>query len=257
MSEKVSFLILDYRKEAETRLCLESIRRHAKIPHKIIYLDNGGREQYPWSFYQEGLCDVLISKYDGGGGGVGQTDLFRYCDTRFAYFIQSDQMLTQDITENIQDHFEYALDNGFRCLDLNGDQSGKRIWTDRAHMIDVGFFNSLAPFPRGGPGPYHTERWVENYLQEVFRRPENRILHVKPTLFADNGKTTIRELPCGGIVMMRTDTKAVSWLKAPMKPYIFPEHTEDEWAAAIAGEWVAGTVPSVYLSRGESFKHWD
>lgn len=256
MTELVSFLVLDFRKPDETRQCLESIRARAKLPHKIIYLDNGSREQYPWSFYQEGLCDVLISKHDGWGGGVGQTDLFRFCDTRYAYFVQSDQILIRDITPEIHARLVQGLETSFRCMDLNGDQSGRGAWTDRAHLIDVAFFNSLAPFPNGGPGPKHEDRWNENYLQEVFARAENQIAHVNPVFFADNGRTTIRELPDGALVLMETDTKAVTWIKSPTARYVFPDMTEDEWAASIAGAWVAGTVPSAYLTRGESFKHW-
>lgn len=255
----VSFLVLSFRKPLETRLCLESIRDHAKIPHEIVLLDNGSREQDAWDLYQEGLCDVLISKQNGRGGGVGQTDLFRYCDTQYAYFVQSDQILKHDITHEVQARFIQALSTpelGFRCVDLNGDQSQSGRWTDRAHFIDVSWFNSLAPFPGGGPGPLHELRWNENYLQEVFDRLGNPIVHIKPVFFADNGVTTVRELPCGGICRMRTDTKAVWWIKPPTSPYVFPEHTPDEWAAAIRGEWVGGTVPSIYLARGDSFNHW-
>ncbi len=255
----VSFLVLDFRKPYETRVCLESIRAKAKVPHQIIYMDNGSCDEYPYGFAQEGLCDILISKRVGRGGGVGQTDLFRYCDTQYAYFVQSDQILKHDITPEVQQRFIRALSTpelGFRCVDLNGDQSQSGRWTDRAHFIDVSWFNSLAPFPNGGPGPMHTERWNENYLQEVFDKLGNPIVHVRPTFFADNGVTTVRELPCGGIVSMRTDTKAVEWLRVPKAPYVFPEHTPDEWETVMAGNWRAGTVPSIYLERGQSFNHW-
>lgn len=256
MTEPVSFLILDYKKPAETRACLESIRRHAKIDHKIIYLDNGSNESYPHDLYRDGLADVIISKRRGMGGGVGQTDLFRWCDTRYAFFVQSDQTLVHDIEPKHIDRFIDALSNGARVVDCNGDQSQQGRWTDRAHFIDVQWFNSLAPFPNGGPGELHHLRWNENYLQEVFDKLDNPIIHVKPVLFEDNGVWTVRELPCGGIVKMRTDTKAVTWVKSPKERYIFPEHTDAEWAAAIGGAWVAGTVPNVYIQRNQSFNHW-
>lgn len=255
-TDLVSFLCLGFRKPLETRLCLESIRDHAKVPCQVILLDNGSRESDALDMHQDGLCDVLISKTNGRGGGVGQTDLFRYCDTRYAYFVQSDQILKHDITPEVQARFISALEGGARCIDLNGDQSGSGRWTDRAHFIDVQWFNSLAPFPNGGPGPLHELRWNENYLQEVFDSLGNPIAHVRPVFFADNGVTTVRELPCGGIVRMRTDTKAVWWIKPPSSPYVFPEHTTDEWVAAIRGEWVGGTVPQIYLDRGASFNHW-
>lgn len=253
----VSVLCLDFRKPEETRACLQSIRAHLKVPYQIIYQDNGsGDPVYPWCLYMEGLIDILISRRTGHGGGVGQLDLFRYCDTQYAYFVQSDQVLTRDITSDMQSRFIQALESGARAIDLNGDQSGSGRWTDRAHFIDASWFNSLKVPVRGGPGPLHVERWVENYMQEVFDGLGNPIVHVRPTFFADRGIWTVREQPCGGIVRMRTDTKAVTWEKAPKQPYVFPEHTPDEWARAIAGEWAPGTVPSIYLSRGDSFNHW-
>lgn len=257
MNNIVSFLVLDYKKEEETRLCLESIRHHAKIPHKIIYLDNGSNDGYVWKFFQEGLCDIIISKKRGYGGGVGQTDLFRFCDTKYAYFVQSDQILLYDITEDIQTKFiGYLEDGNAKCVDLNGDQSNRGVWTDRAHFINVDFFNSLVPFPNGGPGELHHLRWNENYLQEVFEKNNYLIMHGKPALFADNGIWTVRELPDGSIVKMKTDTKEVHWIVPPKERYVFPELTDAELAQSIAGLWINGTVPEIYLKRGDSFKHW-
>ena len=252
----VSVLVLDYRKPVETRACLQSIRERLKVPHQIIYLDNGSNDTYPWDLYRQGLCDILICKKNGRGGGVGQTDLFRLCDTQYAYFVQSDQILIRDITSDIQDRLISALTEDAKCIDLNGDQSQKGRWTDRAHFIDAQWFNSLAPFPNGGPGPLHELRWNENYLQEVFDKLGNPIIHVRPLFFADRGIWTVRETPCGGIVRMRTDTKAVQWDKLPTQPYIFPEHTPLEWETVIAGNWPADTVPEIYLKRGDSFNHW-
>lgn len=252
----VSALVLDFKKEAETRACLQSLRAHLKVPHQIIYQDNGSGESYPWDLYHEGLADIIISKRVGEGGGAGQLDLFRYCDTQYAYFVQSDQALQFDITPTIQDQFIKALEGGAKAIDLNNDQSGSGRWTDRAHFIDGSWFNSLKVPVLGGPGPRHSERWVENYMQEVFDSLGNPIVHVKPTFFADRGVWTVRELPDASIVKMRTDTKEVHWLKVPTKPYVFPELTDEEWARSFRGEWVNGTVPEIYLKRGDSFNHW-
>lgn len=253
-SALATFLVLDYRKPKETELCLKSIRQNAQFDHEIIYLDNGSNDEYPFDLYQDGLCDIFISKKRGMGGGYGQTDLFRFCDTKYAFFVQSDQFLNYPLTEqNIQNFIE-ILKSGFDCVDLNGDQSQKGIWTDRAHFIDVDFFNSLAPFSNGGPGEFHHLRWNENYLQEVFEKRGNKIAHIKPTIFIDNGVWTVRALPCGGQVSMRTDTKQVNWEKLPKEPYIFPDHTDKEWAEAIAGKWINGTIPENY--KKHSFNCW-
>lgn len=252
---QLSVLVLDYRKPHETRLCLQSLRYHLKVPAKIVYLDNGGNEAYPWSLYQEGLCDVLISKRRGQGGGFGQTDLFRWCDTRYALFVQSDQTLIHDITPDLFDKLTAYLNGGFKCVDLNGDQSHRGVWTDRAHLIETAFFNSLAPFPNGGPGLDHV-RWNENYLQERFEELGNPIAHVRPALFRDNGHYTVRELPCGGVVRMRTDTKSVRWLVTPKRPYQFPEMSDEEWRLSITDQWPAGKIPQAYLDKTQSFNCW-
>ncbi len=137
MSEpQLTVLVLEYRKPAETLMCLSSLRRHLKVPHKTVLLDNGGMSECAWGYYKQGLCDVLISKREGRGGGYGQTDLFRWCDTPFSLFVQNDQELLYDVTEEDFGRLAALLET-YQCVDLNGDQSRKGIWTDRAHLIDT------------------------------------------------------------------------------------------------------------------------
>lgn len=250
---QVSFLVLQYRKEAETLACLQSIRRHAKLSHKIVLLDNGGGEDYNWRFYRDGLCDVLISKREGRGGGFGQTDLFRWCDTRFAAFIQNDQELLYDIDEATFARLAAPLSAGFQCVDLNGDQSRKGIWTDRAHLIDTAFFNSLAPFPNGGPGN-DAASWNEAYLQRVFAERGYQIAHVQPALFADCGKWSVREAG-DGLYKHRCDTKQLWIEKQPTyRTEVYPPFNDAEWETALAGHWIGGTIPDQW--KLHSFNCW-
>ena len=129
------------------------------------------------------------------------------------------------------------------------------IWTDRAHLIKTDFFNSLAPFPNGGPGPRHHDRWNENYLQEVFSKNGYEIAHIHPAMFRDNGVWTVREI-AGGKCYMRTDTKALWWKTPPKESYVFPELTEEEWKTSIEGKWVGGTIPEAYQKEDKSFNCW-
>lgn len=253
----LSFLVLDFLKEEESRICLESLKRHVKIPCKIIYLDNGGRQKYSWSFIENDLCDVLISKKNGNGGGFGQTDLFRYCDTEFAIFLQNDQELIQDITEETNNKFIELLNNGYKCIDLNGDQSRRGAWTDRAHFIDVKFFNSLAPFPNGGPGPFHHLRWNENYLQEIFQKNNYQIAHVGPLYFKDCGKNSIRANPDGSLWEIKPDTKGVKLSNGPVKEkYVFPEFTDEEWNEVLTSQnWPDWKIPQNLIKH--SFHVWN
>ena len=57
---ELSICVLDFCKPYESRFLLESIRRHIKIPHRIIFCDNGSNEEYPVKFLRDGLIDQLI-----------------------------------------------------------------------------------------------------------------------------------------------------------------------------------------------------
>lgn len=188
------------------------------------------------------------------GGGFGQSDLFRYCDTQYAVFVQSDQYLRYELTSDHLDQFIRLLQKGYHCVDLNGDQSNREVWTDRAHFIDVPFFNSLGPFPNGGPGLFHHLPWNEKYLQDTFQNKNYKIAHLKPAIFADNGVFTVRENADGSVLRMRTDTKQLHWEVLPKVPYVFPDLTAEEWADSIAGKFVNGTVPINY--KAHSFNCW-
>ncbi len=258
---QVTFLVLDFNKPEETRRCLESIRRHAKLPHKVVLLDNGGDQwaTYYEDLYREGLCDVLIRKRIGRGGGFGQTDLFRWCDTRYAIFVQNDQELLYNIDEaafaQLTGLFEpgASISGNYHCIDLNGDQSRKGIWTDRAHLIETAFFNSLAPFPNGGPGN-DAAPWNEAYLQQVFAECGYRIAHMSPALFADCGKWSVREAG-DGLYKHRCDTKQLWIEKQPTyRTEVYPPFTDSEWETVLAGRWVNGTIPEQW--KAHSFTHW-
>lgn len=274
---QVSFLVLDFRKEPETRACLESIRRHAKLPHKTVLLDNGGSAalaiaeimadasdhslklsdpSYPWQLYQEGLCDTLISKRAGRGGGHGQTDLFRWCDTPYAIFVQNDQELVADIDEAAFAQMVSLLNTGlYQCIDLNGDQSGRGVWTDRAHLVRTDFFNGLGPFPNGGPG-HDAAPWNEAYLQRVFAERGYRIFHAPQRAFIDCGRTSVREAG-DGLYQHECDTKCLTVLKQPThKTEVYPPFSDEEWSRVLAGQWRDGDIPEQWKPHSFTIPHW-
>lgn len=252
---QLTALVLDFRKGDATRACLQSLRAHLKLPHKIVLLDNGGGEDYPWTLYREGLCDVLISKRVGRGGGYGQTDLFRWCDTRYSLFVQNDQELLYDIDEAAFARLIAPLSDGYHCVDLNGDQSGRGVWTDRAHLIETAFFNSLAPFPNGGPG-HDAAPWNEAYLQRVFEERGYRIAHFAPAVFADRGRVSVREAG-DGLYSHECDTKRLTILRQPTyRTEVYPPFTDAEWQAVLSGQWVNGTVPETWRPHSFTVPAW-
>lgn len=246
----ISFLVLDYKKPIETNICLSSIRQNAKFNHQIIYLDNGSNSLYPMQFHETGLADYTILKKHGNGGGYGQTDLFRFCNTKYSIFVQSDQYLARVLDENTIKTYILLLDSGFQCIDMNGDQSGKGIWTDRAHMIKTDLFNKLGPFPNGGPG-LDAVPWNEAYLQEQFQKRQYKIFHA-PVSFIDNGRTSVRQSEYGGIFEHETDTKRLKVLQIPSKANnVYPILNNKEWDLVLNGQWVDGTIPEA--SQKDSF----
>lgn len=240
-----SFLVLDYCKLEETFNCLNSIKKYALFPHKTILLDNGGNQDYSWDFYKAGLCDVLITNKNGLGGGAGQTDLFRFCDTPYAYFIQNDQELIRPIQEGDNDKFIELLEADYKQIELAGDQSGRGVWSDRAHFISTTFFNSLSPFPLGGPGIWGDKRWNENYMQEVFAVNNYKIAHLG-YWFKDCGRISIRTNPDGSKWEIRPDTKEVRLVNGPViEKFVFPEFTEEEWFGVLETQsWPEWKIPA-------------
>lgn len=255
MSEQVSILILDFNRPEEGKTLLLSLRKFANFNKEIIYMCNGGESDYAHSFYKEGLIDTLIVKRNGRGGGWGQTDLFKSCNNKYAIFLQVDHALIQYLSQQTIDTCIKALNDGFKCIDLNGDQSGRGIWTDRAHLINVDFFNSLGPFPNFGPG-LDNGKWNEQHLQEKFKENGYRIAHIKPTFFLDAGKWSVRQAG-NGLFKHRCDLKTLYVLKQPTyKTEVYPPLNEAEWGEVLSGNWPKeGKIPEQW--KEHSFKFWD
>src|SRR3989338_11219459 len=95
---ELSYLVLDFLKEEETRRCLESVKRHTKFSHKVIYLHNGPAE-YPARFLKEGLCDQLIQTSTNTGLGIGTRDLFAAPFSPYSFYLQNDQFLNRDFMQ--------------------------------------------------------------------------------------------------------------------------------------------------------------
>ena len=254
ISMKSSYLILDFNRPEEGKILLESLKIFAQHEKEVIYLVNGGESDYAYNFYKEGLIDTLIIKKYGDGGGFGQTDLFRYCKTKFAFFVQVDQKLIRPITEYDINSFIESLNFGYKCIDLNGDQSRRDVWTDRVHFINVEFFNSLGPFPNFGPG-LDNGLWNEKYLQDKFIENGYLISHQYPLYFQDMGVWSVRQAG-DAIYKHRTDLKSLFVIKKPtFKTEVYPPLNSLEWEIMLKGEWIDGTIPEKW--REYSFRCWD
>lgn len=253
----ISFLVLDYNRPDETAICLQSIRQNTKCAHQIILLSNGGEQSYVHSLYQTGWIDRLVLNKKNSGLGFGTTDLFKVCDTKYAIYFQNDQWLGREINAirvSAWTHLIEYPESKVRSIGLAGDQCQGQ-YSERAHFIDVDFYNSIPNKPNGGAGPYHHIEWNEGYIQRYYR--ENGFVHhvLTEPLVGDNGCYALRENPDGSRWKHRTDTKQLWMLRAPKEKFIYPYFTDEEWAQVLSTQkWEDGKIPTNEVKS--SFTFW-
>lgn len=252
MIPKVQFLILDYNRPNESSTLLTSLMCQVKIPREdywITYLSNGGDNTQALNWYNEGYIDQLIVRKNNLGGSWGMRDLVSLCQSEYAFLIQNDQYLIREITEN--DLFTWAgnLYHFVKCIDLAGNQcQGK--FSDRASFVKVkDYLEWVKDLPNYGPG-YEGGKHNEGYIQDKFSENDWKIQH--EFYFADNGRDSVREYPCGGITLWRTDTKELSILKPLHQKYDHLNLTDKEWCTILTNQWVNKTIPENW--KANSFK---
>lgn len=241
----VGFAVLDYNKPKETRILLESLKKHIKLKKyhpRVVLLSNGGQQDYILQFYQEGLIDELILKKDNVGTGYGTIDLMMYLNrTDQAFYIQNDHALICDITDEIIDKFNELLENcqKYSHIDVSGNQ-GNGIYSERAQYVRTKFYNGI-PKSGGGPGPYSHLKWSEQSIQE-FCKEKGLGFIVTPIFFANIGKWSVRQWECGTETRHRTDTKELEFTKLPKNGLSqtlidFYSLTKDEVDVILNGNW--------------------
>jgi hypothetical protein len=242
----------------ESKLCLQSLRENTKFECPIIFLSNGGDQDYVWQFYKNGLIDKLILRKTNSGCGLGTRELMNDFDSEWVFYIQEDQYLGRElIQEEIGSYIKKINNNECCCVDLAGDQ-GRGRFSERAFFLNKNFYNSI-PNDIGGPGPFADHKWTEQCVQEYIENNNLKIYHA-PIAFGDNGKISFREFPCGGQTLHFTDTKQL-WILRPLKReyHDFPFYQDlmsDEWKLILGGKWKGGTIPQYFNNPEKSFKIW-
>lgn len=247
------FLLLDFQRPKETELCVNSIRKHAKINHKIRLLHNGPAEEYHGDLLQSGAIDYLHCNDANLGCGMGIMQLFLYCKTPFCFFVQVDQILNQNITPELIGKFKIEINKGgVSYIDVAGNQ-GHGKFSERAAFIPVDWYNSIPKVP-AGPGPFSHLKWTEECVQEHMEQNKQRFKSV--FLFTDIGKYSIRSNPDGSVWKHRTDNKNIQCLKKPSEKYVFPPFSDEQWERALKGNWpTEGEVPKEWEKH--VFEFWD
>lgn len=244
----IDILVLDYNRPQETFDCLKSVERHAKFEHQVTLLSNGGRQDYCVDFFGKKLVNRLILNGKNEGLGFGTTDLFKIARQTFALYLQNDQFFFKDITEADISAITDCIKNNQKIgsVGIAGDPC-HGVYSERAHIISVDFYNSIPAKPNGGAGPFHATPWNEGHIQDFYAK--NGFTHyIWPTvLVGDNGKWAVRENPDGSIWRHRTDTKQLELLVGPVKErHVYPNLTDEEWSGVLSSNsWKAGTIPSM------------
>ena len=260
-SPRVSVAILDFNRPKETELLLKSLEKYAKFEHEVVYLSNGGEQEYVWEFYEQGYIDKLILNKKGNGCGLGTRQLFQSCMGEFVMYVQSDQFLFQEMSDIHISQMIDALDknpNSF-YVDLANNQGGGKF-SERAGFFNRKRYLNLPKIDEivGGPGPLANHQWTENYVQEYMA--ENGLTFFTGNgcfFFGDNGKWSQREYPCGGETLHSTDEKVLKIIKPLKQRYDFPnlKLSELEWSEVLSGNWpVEGKIPEA--DKRHSFKVW-
>lgn len=254
---KFNFLILDYNRPKESELCLKSIKNFVKFDHSIIYLSNGGEQEYIYSYYKQGLIDKLILRKENSGCGLGTRELFNDfdIDSDFVFYIQCDQFMVRALYEKEVLSYVESIKENILYVDLASNQ-GHGKYSERAHFINKNTYNQI-PNTIGGPGPFANQKWTEESIQDYMKENQLTFLTVNPPVFKDNGKISYRQFPCGGETMHFTDTKQL-WILKPLKQKYLDwpniELTDEEWGLVINNKWQNGSIP--YKLKPHSFNYW-
>jgi hypothetical protein len=259
MEPALTYLVLDFLREDETRRCLESIRHHTKFEHKVIYLHNGPAE-YPARFLAEGLADTLIQTKKNTGLGIGTRDLFAASFSRYSFYLQNDQFLNRDFTRAEFDELigligrEYiSPEDGttwtVASVDLAGGVWGIHNYTERAHLMPTAFYKEMevsGMLSHYGAGPYDDGPWREEQIQQFYKR-EKFLHYTYENRFITNfGHRTVRENVDGSLWEMEPDTKRLTLVRGPVKEKAsWPRLTDAEWEEVLRTQhWPDGTVPA-------------
>lgn len=250
---KLTVGILDYNRPAESERCLKSIHSYIQVDNKkILYLSNGGQQDYVINWYNEGLIDSLLLNKTNWGCGLAFKQMAQAALTEWIMMVQSDQYAARVFSnEEFEFGIEYLKSNpGVLYIDLagnqgNGNMSERALLINRRKYLDLPDMDNII----GGPGPYAQSKWTERHMQDMGKQLGLTFVSAAP-VFADNGAYSQREYgPEYGnaVTRHRTDTKRL-WILKPFSKRAdgFPNLTltDEEWAEVLEGRWpIEGKIP--------------
>lgn len=246
LKKECSILVLDFLRPNETRMCLESLRRHVKFDnYEIILFVNGCQHDYAFDFYKQGLCDKLIVSRANEGIPFAEMRLVDFCNTEYFIFTCNDNVLLRDVSQGEFDEMKKALNKPNAGL-IN--YAHVNPWSEKFFMMKRDLYLKIEGFTGGGCGPHRDQPITSEMTIHKFMDDNNlEFIHwekLKPNLLGDIARYSMQETATGGIYRWRTDTQQFWWLRAPARPE--PESfdfTDEEWATIMSGKWRGGTIP--------------
>lgn len=256
---KLTIAILDFKREKESGILLDSLTVNLKVPSDILYCHDGPPEKYVIDSYAQGRIDKLILTKEPLGCGIQTRQLFHSCMTEYILYCQVDQYLMRPFTEeHLNQCVEILNRPGVFYVDLAGNQGHGRpseralIMKNKAYLDIPGIDDTI-----GGPGRYADHRWTEQHLQEYMASNNLTFASINPLFFVDNGKWSNRSYKCGGETCHSTDEKVLFIIKPLKQRYDFPnlKLSDSEWEEVLNGKWPAeGKIPEA--DKPHSFKAW-
>lgn len=260
-------LILDYNRHEELLKLLLSLKEKAKFHKKIVVLNNGGKE-YAQDFLEADLCDKVIHNKINVGCGLGTVQLFAQCESDYAFYIQVDHLLTEEINQEHVNKFKYVIDKyGAYYIDLAGNQ-GQGKYSERAQFIKKEDYFKAA-VSAGGPGPLEDLKWSEESIQDYmsqnkrgFASVNKDVNMVQPheayPVFADCGWSSTRQNPDGSEWLHRPHNKRLWLVKGPVKEkFSYPPLSDKEWDEVIKTQkWEDGKIPENQVKDSFNIQGW-
>ena len=256
---ELTYLVLDFRKERETRNCLASIKKHTKFEHKIIYLHNGIGVDYPYKLFHEGLVDYFFQTRVNNGLAIGTRDLFAASFSPWSFYLQNDQTLKRDFTQDEFEEIKKIIGTEYRSpkdgtpwramsVDLAGGMAGLHTYSERAHIVPTNFYKKIEfeqKLNHRGAGPYHEAPWRERQVQDFYKAQKYMHYTYPNVLVNDDGDTSVRENPDGSIWEHHADTNGVRLVRGPIKEKNdHPPFTDAEWGQVLNTQsWPEWQVP--------------
>jgi hypothetical protein len=252
----LSFLLLDYNRPNELNMVLNSIKSHVKLNYQIIVHANGGEQNYHIDLYKNNLITKLILNKENNGAGFGSIDLFNYCNTDYAFYIEGDQTFIRDFTKEELNLWKSKIEkDNYEFISPIGNAT-QGEFSQRAFFTKTLFYRQLSlNMPCGGPGPYCEKNTNENFTQKYLLNT-NKLYNVNPPLCTDMGCFSRCINPDKSEWLHRTDTKQHWLIKGPVKEkYVYPQFNEEEWEKILNQQEWNGEIPEKLKTC--SFVYWN